>query len=66
MILILRTDPAAKNGGFGGLPSSLSSLSGTSVIIDQPDTVSALTSAGPAAIDYLNTALVDVLAKQVK
>ncbi|MCV7082154.1 ABC transporter substrate-binding protein, partial [Mycolicibacterium insubricum] len=66
VVLILRTDPAAKNGGFGGLPSSFSSLTGTSVIVDQPDTVWALTSGGPAAIGYLNTALVDQLAKQIK
>ena len=66
VVLILRTDPAAKNGGFSGSASSLTRLSGIAVIVDQPEMVSALNSGGPAAISYLNTTLVDLLAKQIK
>ena len=63
--LILRTDRGAGSGGFGGLPSTFDSFGGTILVLDSPDTVAALTSAGPAASRYLNTALVDALARQL-
>ena len=53
-------------GSFFLLTAAKGDGCGTSVIVDQPDTVWALTSGGPAAIGYLNTALVDQLAKQIK
>ena len=63
--LIVRTDQGAGGGGFGGLPSNFDYYGGTILVVDSPDTVAALTSAGPAASRYLNTALVDALARQL-
>lgn len=64
--LVLRTDKAAGAGGFGGLPQALTALPGTVVIVDQPDTVAALQTAGPAATRYLNTTLVPAVAAQLR
>ncbi|CAJ1502912.1 serine/threonine-protein kinase [[Mycobacterium] burgundiense] len=56
--LILRTDPGAGDGGFGGLPVNFSAYGGTQLVIDNPDSVAALATAGPAATRYLNRTLV--------
>ncbi|OBG66739.1 MULTISPECIES: serine/threonine-protein kinase [unclassified Mycobacterium] len=65
VMLLLRTDPAAGGGGYAGLPARYSSFGGTLVIIDDPATIVALNSGGPAATTYLNSALVTKLANQI-
>lgn len=65
VMLLLRTDPAAGGGGYAGLPARYSSFGGTLVIIDDPATIVALNSGGPAATSYLNTALVAKLGNQI-
>ncbi len=61
-----RDHPAALiGGGYGGLPAPFSAYSGTLVIVDDPATISALNTGGPAATTYLNTALVNKLANQI-
>lgn len=64
--LVVRTDAAAGGGSYNGLPQAFSKYSGVTVIVDDPDTVAALKTPGYAATDYLNTALVDQLAKQIR
>jgi serine/threonine protein kinase/ABC-type Fe3+-hydroxamate transport system substrate-binding protein len=66
VVIMLRTDSAAGAGGFNGLPQELTSLPGTTVIVDQPDALAALQTAGPAATRYLNTTLVAALAQQLR
>ncbi|WP_374023293.1 serine/threonine-protein kinase [Mycobacterium sp. HNNTM2301] len=65
VMLLLRTDPAAGGGGYAGLPARYGSFGGTLVIVDDPATIAALNSGGPAATSYLNTALVTKLANQI-
>ncbi|WP_101953288.1 serine/threonine-protein kinase [Mycobacterium intracellulare] len=65
VMLLLRTDPAAGGGGYAGLPAKYTSFGGTLVIIDDPATITALNTGGPAATSYLNTALVTKLANQI-
>ncbi len=65
VVLLLRTDKAAGGGGYGGLPAVFTSYSGILVIVDDPATITALNTGGPAANTYLNGALVTKLAAQV-
>ncbi|OJZ65773.1 histidine kinase [Mycobacterium paraffinicum] len=65
VMLLLRTDPAAGGGGYAGLPARYGSFGGTLVIVDDPATIVALNSGGPAATAYLDTALVTKLANQI-
>lgn len=65
VMLLLRTDPAAGGGGYAGLPAKYTSFGGNLVIVDDPATITALNTGGPAATSYLNTALVTKLANQV-
>ncbi|EFG79762.1 kinase domain protein [Mycobacterium parascrofulaceum ATCC BAA-614] len=65
VMLLLRSDPGAGGGGYAGLPAKYTSFGGTLVIIDDPATINALTTGGPAATSYLNTALVTKLANQI-
>ena len=64
LAVVVRTDSAAGNGGFYGLPDALLVFSGRVIIVDDADTVAALLTAGPAAARYLDTTLVPVLAGQ--
>ncbi|MCV7104961.1 serine/threonine-protein kinase [Mycolicibacterium chitae] len=59
--VIVRTDPAAGNGAFGGLPDTFSAYGGAQLVVDEPDVVAALAGAGPAATRYLNDTLVPQL-----
>ncbi|OBJ70185.1 serine/threonine-protein kinase [Mycobacterium sp. 1274756.6] len=59
--LVLRTDQDAASGGFYGLPGSIENFSGTVIIVDEPDTIAALNSGGPAATRYLNDTLVHTI-----
>lgn len=65
VMLLLRTDPGAGGGGYAGLPAKYSSFGGTLVIIDDPATIAALNTGGPAATTYLNSALVTKLSNQI-
>lgn len=65
VMLLLRTDPAAGGGGYAGLPAKYTSFGGTLVIVDDPATITALNTGGPAATSYLNSALVTKLANQI-
>jgi serine/threonine-protein kinase len=65
IMLLLRTDPAAGGGGYAGLPAKYSGYGGILVIVDDPATITALSTGGPAATTYLNTALVNKLGNQI-
>ena len=65
VMLLLRTDPAAGGGGYAGLPAKYTTFGGTLIIIDDPATIDALTTGGPAATSYLNTALITKLSNQI-
>ncbi|KKE99201.1 serine/threonine-protein kinase [Mycolicibacterium obuense] len=64
--LIVRSDRGAGNGSYNGLPQPFSAFRGATIIVDDPDTVTALRVPGYAATQYLNTTLVDQLARQVR
>lgn len=64
--MVVRTDQAAGGGSYNGLPQAFSTYRGITIIVDDPATVSALKVAGYAATNYLNTALVDQLARQIR
>jgi serine/threonine-protein kinase len=64
--LVVRTDEAAGGGSYNGLPQAFSKYRGITVIVDDPDTVTALNAPGYAATNYLNTSLVNQLARQIR
>jgi serine/threonine protein kinase/ABC-type Fe3+-hydroxamate transport system substrate-binding protein len=64
--VVVRTDNAAGGGSYNGLPPPFSSYRGTTVIVDDPTVIAALNTPGYAATKYLNTTLVDALARQVR
>ncbi|MFA5707023.1 serine/threonine-protein kinase [Mycolicibacterium sp.] len=64
--VIVRTDPAAGNGAFGGVPDPFSAYGGAQLIVDDPDAVAALAGAGPAATRYLNDTLVPQLRDRLR
>lgn len=67
VLVVLRTDAAAGQGGFGGLPQPFSSYRGAMVIVDDPDALSALANPGGAlATKYLNTHFVPALSRRLK
>ncbi|KAA1250310.1 ABC transporter substrate-binding protein [Mycobacterium simiae] len=66
VMIVLRTDKAAGGGGYAGLPGPFNGYSGTLVIVDDPATITALNTGGPAATSYLNHALVNKLSLLVK
>ena len=53
-------------GGYSGLPAKYGGYGGTLVIVDDPATITALTTGGPAATTYLDTALVNKLGSQIR
>ncbi|WP_167380316.1 ABC transporter substrate-binding protein, partial [Mycobacterium bouchedurhonense] len=65
VVIVARTDKDAGGGGFHGLPVIFSAYSGVLVIIDDPATITALQTGGPAATKFLNTTLVNTLADQI-
>ncbi|MCP9276790.1 serine/threonine-protein kinase [Mycolicibacterium arenosum] len=64
--LVVRTDSAA-GSGYNGLPAEFTGkgFKGTTVIVDDPNIVAALTTGGYAATGCLDTALVDAIARQI-
>ncbi|OBA80792.1 histidine kinase [Mycobacterium sp. 1164966.3] len=65
VLILCRTDPAAGGGGYNGLPTGFNAYTGILVIVDDPATITALNTGGPAANAYLNQALVGKLANQI-
>ena len=63
-LLVIRTDSAAGQGGYAGLPRPLAAYSGHMVIIDDPNTVAALMDepGGYLATKYLDDHVVSQLA----
>lgn len=64
--LVVRTDQGAGGGSYNGLPQAFSAYKGITVIVDDPATAAALDVLGYAATNYLNTALVNQLARQIR
>ncbi|MGV9797655.1 serine/threonine-protein kinase [Mycobacterium sp. NPDC003449] len=66
-LVVIRTDSAAGSGGFAGLPPQFNGYQGKLVIVDDPDTVAALTGPGGyLANQHLNDALVPELSRQIQ
>lgn len=67
VLMIIRTDSKAGQGGYGGLPPQLSTYQGISVIVDDPNTIAALQDPGGyLANRYLNSTLVPQLNQLIK
>jgi len=67
--IVVRTDKAAAGGGnYNGLPRPLTGYAykGATVIIDDPDVITALATGGAAATELLDTALVDAISEMVR
>ena len=64
--LIMRTDKAA-GSGYNGLPIAFTGkgFKGTTIIVNDADVITALDIGGYAATGYLDTALVDAIARQI-
>ncbi|GAB3134299.1 hypothetical protein GCM10027289_25920 [Tsukamurella serpentis] len=64
-VLVARTDPAAGNGGYDGLPSSLT-YGAPVIIVDRNSGVDALLYGGPLAIDTVESQVLPALVKGIK
>jgi serine/threonine-protein kinase len=66
VLLVMRTDKAAKGGGFAGLPDELRSYGGNMIIVDDPNILAALADPGGyLATQFLNSAFVNQLAQEI-
>ncbi|BBZ35156.1 serine/threonine-protein kinase [Mycolicibacterium confluentis] len=63
--VVVRTDSAAADGGYNGLPRPFALYSGATVIVDAPDLVAAINTVDYGAVEHLDDALVAALARQV-
>jgi serine/threonine-protein kinase len=63
--VVLRTDKGAGQGSYNGLPQPFVDYRGATIIVDDPNTIAALTSGGYAATEFLNSGLVDALGRQI-
>ena len=67
VLVVLRTDKAAGEGGYGGLPAGFGAYTGAMVIVDSPDVLAALAEPGGyLATQFLNATLVPTIAQQVR
>jgi serine/threonine-protein kinase len=67
VLIVIRTDSAAGGGGFDGLPSEVKAFTGDLIIIDDTNTVAALSQPGGyLATQYLDSTLVPLMAPKVK
>jgi eukaryotic-like serine/threonine-protein kinase len=66
VLVVMRTDKAAKGGGYAGLPEMFRRYGGTMVIVDDPSVLAALADPGGyLATQYLNSAFVKLLAGDI-
>ena len=63
--VLVRTDKSASGGSYNGLPQPLTQFQGATVIVDEPELVTAMNSGSYGALQYLDGALVEALARQV-
>lgn len=67
LLVVVRTDKAAGNGGAAGLPTELAAFRGPMAIVDDPNTVAALADPGGyLATQQLNAHLVPTLADALR
>lgn len=67
VLVVIRTDRSASGGGFAGLPAPFLGYQGKMVIVDDPDTIAALTGPGGyLANQHLGDVLVPELARQLQ
>jgi serine/threonine protein kinase/ABC-type Fe3+-hydroxamate transport system substrate-binding protein len=64
--IVARTDSAAGEGSYNGLPAPFTKYRGTTIIVDDTAAIDALQVPGYAATTYLNTALVNALTRQIR
>lgn len=64
--VVARSDSAAGGGSYNGLPAPFTKYRGTTIIIDDTAAIDALKVPGYAATNYLNTALVNALSRQIR
>jgi eukaryotic-like serine/threonine-protein kinase len=66
-LVVIRTDKAAGQGGFGGLPQEFTAYEGIEIIVDDANVIAALADPGGyLATGYLNTNFAPAIARQVK
>ncbi len=66
VLVVMRTDKAAKGGGYAGLPDMFRTYGGTMVVVDDPNILAALADPGGyLANQFLNTAFVNALAQEI-
>ncbi|MBV8966690.1 MAG: serine/threonine protein kinase, partial [Mycobacteriaceae bacterium] len=66
VLVVMRTDKAAKGGGYAGLPEQLRTYGGSMVVVDDPNILAALVDPGGyLATQFLNSAFVNQLAQQI-
>lgn len=67
VLVVIRTDSKAGGGGFDGLPRPFAGYQGTMVVVDDPNTVAALTGPGGfLASQYLDANFAPALAREVR
>jgi eukaryotic-like serine/threonine-protein kinase len=67
VLIVIRTDSAAGGGGFDGLPSEVKAFTGDLIIVDDTNTVAALSQPGGyLATQYLDSTLVPLMAPKIK
>ncbi|TDZ83238.1 Serine/threonine-protein kinase PknJ [Mycobacteroides salmoniphilum] len=65
-LIVVRSDRKAGKGSYEGMPAGFTIFQGPVVIVDSPDVISAISSGGYAASEYLDSTLVAALAQQFK
>lgn len=64
--IVARTDAGAGGGSYNGLPEPFTKYRGATIIVDDVSTIDALKVPGYAATNYLNTALINALSRQIR
>lgn len=63
--VVLRTDRGAGGGNYNGLPEPFTTYRGQTIIVDDPDQVTALDTGGAAATELLDGTVVNLIGAQV-
>ncbi|BBZ19841.1 serine/threonine-protein kinase [Mycolicibacterium gadium] len=67
VLVVIRTDSKAGGGGFDGLPRPFAGYQGTMIVVDDPNTIAALTGPGGyLASQYLDANFAPSLARELK